>query len=67
VRFASAAELREVQVRHGRQLVLLGNLEIAGIEMLSETHFSERIKRAVDAGYGRYGTRVCVDAVGVAV
>jgi hypothetical protein len=43
-------ELREVRERHGRQLVLFGNLEIADIEMLPEAQFAEKVKRALDEG-----------------
>jgi hypothetical protein len=42
--------LREVRQRHGRQLVLFGNLEIADIEMLPTAQFSELVKRALDEG-----------------
>ncbi len=42
--------LREVRQRHGRQLVLFGNLEIADIEMLPTPRFSELVKRALDEG-----------------
>jgi hypothetical protein len=42
--------LREVRRRHGRQLVLFGNLEIADIEMLPTAQFSELVKRALDEG-----------------
>jgi len=43
-------ELREVRQRHGQQLVLFGNLEIADIEMLPTPRFAERVKRALDEG-----------------
>ena len=43
-------ELREVRERHGRQLVLFGNLEIADIETLPTPRFSEKVKRALDEG-----------------
>jgi hypothetical protein len=43
-------ELREVRQRHGRQLVLFGNLEIADIEMLPTPRFAEKVKRALDEG-----------------
>ena len=43
-------ELREVRQRHGRQLVLFGNLEIADIEMLPTARFAEKVKRALDQG-----------------
>jgi hypothetical protein len=42
--------LREVRQRYGRQLVLFGNLEIADIEMLPTSQFSELVKRALDEG-----------------
>ena len=42
--------LREVRERHGRQLVLFGNLEVADIEMLPTPRFSELVKRALDEG-----------------
>jgi hypothetical protein len=42
--------LREVRQRHGRQLVLFGNLEIADIETLPPSRFSEMVKRALDEG-----------------
>jgi hypothetical protein len=48
--------LREVRQCHGRQLVLFGNLEIADIEMLPSSRFSEMVKRALyegTAGAGR--------------
>ena len=43
-------ELREVRQRHGRQLVLFGNLEIADIEALPTPQFTEKVKRALDEG-----------------
>ena len=43
-------ELREVRQRHGRQLVLFGNLEIADIETLPPPRFAEKVKRALDEG-----------------
>ena len=43
-------ELREIRQRHGRQLVLFGNLEIADIEMLPADRFAEMVKRALDEG-----------------
>ncbi|MCX6877528.1 MAG: hypothetical protein NTW21_27525 [Verrucomicrobia bacterium] len=49
-------ELREVRARHGRQLVLFGNLEIADLEMLPTPRFAEKVKRALaegTAGAGR--------------
>ncbi len=42
--------LREVRQRHGRQLVLFGNLEVADIEMLPTPRFSELVKRALEEG-----------------
>ena len=43
-------QLREVRRRHGPQLVLFGNLEIADIEMLPTDRFAEIVKRALDEG-----------------
>jgi uroporphyrinogen-III decarboxylase len=43
-------ELREVRQRHGRQLVLFGNLEIVDIERLPTSQFAEKVKRALDEG-----------------
>ncbi|MEK7675561.1 MAG: uroporphyrinogen decarboxylase family protein [Verrucomicrobiota bacterium] len=43
-------ELREVRERHGRQLVLFGNLEIADLERLPTARFAEKVKRALDEG-----------------
>jgi hypothetical protein len=42
--------LREVRQRHGRQLVLFGNLEIADIETLPTAQFSDLVTRALDEG-----------------
>jgi hypothetical protein len=42
--------LHEVRQRHGGQLVLFGNLEIADIEMLPTPRFSELVKRALHEG-----------------
>ena len=42
--------LLEVRRSYGRQLVLFGNLEIADIEMLPTTTFSEVVKRALHEG-----------------
>jgi hypothetical protein len=42
--------LREARERHGRQLVLFGNLEIADIELLPTPQFAEKVKRALDEG-----------------
>lgn len=43
-------ELRDVRQRHGRQLVLFGNLEISDIELLPTPRFAEKVKRALDEG-----------------
>jgi hypothetical protein len=43
-------ELRDVRERHGRQLVLFGNLEIADIETLPTRQFTEKVQRALDEG-----------------
>jgi len=43
-------ELREVRQRHGRQLVLFGNLEISDLELLPPERFEEKVKRALDEG-----------------
>jgi len=43
-------ELRDARERHGRQLVLFGNLEVADIESLPTPQFSEKVKRAIDEG-----------------
>ena len=43
-------ELRDVRQRHGRQLVLFGNLEIADIETLPTPQFSEKVKQALEEG-----------------
>jgi hypothetical protein len=43
-------ELREVRKRHGRQMVLFGNLEASDIEQLSPALFAEKVKRALDEG-----------------
>jgi hypothetical protein len=42
--------LREARERHGRQLVLLGNIEVADIEMRPTPTFSEVVKRALHEG-----------------
>jgi len=42
--------LREVRQNYGRQLVLFGNLEIADIELLPTSRFSELVKRALHEG-----------------
>jgi uroporphyrinogen-III decarboxylase len=43
-------ELREVRERHGRQMVLFGNLEVADIELLPPPRFEEKVKRALAEG-----------------
>lgn len=43
-------ELREVRQRHGQQLVLFGNLEIADLERLPTPRFAEKVKRALAEG-----------------
>jgi len=48
-------ELRAVRERHGRQLVLFGNLEIADVELLSPALFAEKVKRALDEGTSGHG------------
>jgi hypothetical protein len=47
--------LREIRERHGRQLVLFGNLEIADIETLPPAQFSELVKRALEEGTAGVG------------
>ncbi|MCX7008587.1 MAG: hypothetical protein NTY53_15270 [Kiritimatiellaeota bacterium] len=47
--------LREVRARHGRQLVLFGNLEIRDIERLPPAQFEEQVKRALDEGMSGAG------------
>jgi uroporphyrinogen-III decarboxylase len=47
--------LREVRERHGRQLVLFGNLEIRDIELLAPNQFAEKVKRALDEGTAGMG------------
>jgi len=42
--------LREVRERHGRQLVLFGNLECADIELLPVDRFAELVKQALEQG-----------------
>jgi hypothetical protein len=42
--------LREVRERHGRQLVLFGNIEVTDIEMRPTMQFAELVKRALDEG-----------------
>ena len=36
--------------RHGRQMVLFGNLEVADIEMLPPPRFEEKVRRALAEG-----------------
>ena len=48
-------ELRYVRERHGRQLVLFGNLEASDLENLPPPVFAERIRRAIDEGTGGPG------------
>lgn len=43
-------QLADVRARHGEQLVLLGNLEIADIEQLAPEAFRPRVRRALDEG-----------------
>lgn len=43
-------ELAYVRERHGRQLVLFGNLEASDIENLPTAQFAEKIKRAIHEG-----------------
>ena len=43
-------ELSYVRQRHGRQLVLFGNLEIADLENMPTAQFAEKVKRALDEG-----------------
>ena len=43
-------ELAYVRERHGRQLVLFGNLEIADIENLPTAQFAGKVRRALDEG-----------------
>lgn len=47
--------LREVRERHGKQLVLFGNLEISDIELLASRQFEEKVKRALDEGTSGVG------------
>lgn len=43
-------ELAYVRERHGRQLVLFGNLEVSDIENLPPDEFTEKVKRALEEG-----------------
>ena len=43
-------ELSYVRERHGRQLVLFGNLEVSDIENMPAAEFAEKVKRALDEG-----------------
>lgn len=43
-------ELAYVREKYGKQLVLFGNLEVADIENLPTSKFSEKVKRALDEG-----------------
>lgn len=43
-------ELAEVRVRHGRQMVLFGNLEATDIENLPTPRFAAKIRRALEEG-----------------
>jgi len=43
-------ELAYVRARHGKQMTLFGNLEIADIENLPTEQFAEKVKRALDQG-----------------
>lgn len=43
-------ELAYVRERHGRQLVLFGNLEVSDIENLPPAEFAEKVKRALAEG-----------------
>jgi hypothetical protein len=47
-------ELSYVRQRHGQQLVLFGNLEIADLENMPTAQFAEKVKRAL--GEGTSGT-----------
>lgn len=42
--------LREVRERHGRELVLFGNIEGADVELMATPLFTEVVKRALDEG-----------------
>ena len=43
-------ELGWVRERHGRDLVLFGNLEVSDIELLPTDRFREKVRRALDEG-----------------
>ena len=43
-------ELAYVRERHGKQMALFGNLEIADLENLPTHEFAEKVKRALDEG-----------------
>jgi hypothetical protein len=43
-------ELCDVQQRHGRQLALFGNLEVADIESVPPLQFADKVKRALQEG-----------------
>lgn len=43
-------ELAEVRARHGRQMVLFGNLEASDIENLPTARFADKVQRALDEG-----------------
>ena len=43
-------ELAYVRQRHGRQMVLFGNLEMSDIDGLPQDAFAEKVKRALDEG-----------------
>ena len=42
--------LREVRARHGRQLVLFGNLEASDLENLPEKEWAGKVRQALDEG-----------------
>ena len=49
-------ELREVRERHGRQMVLFGNIEASDLETLPTSKFADKVERALaqgTAGTGR--------------
>ena len=48
-------ELAYVRQRHGRQLVLFGNLEIADLVNMPTPQFAEKVKRALDEGTAGQG------------
>lgn len=47
--------LEYVRQRHGKNMVLFGNLEISDIENLSTARFSETVKHAIDEGTSGIG------------